>query len=542
MTDVGDLASVTLAGPPMPVPASLEEVIRPFDAAGHSLCFVSDGSRMQLTYRQLAEQCVNAGAELRNRGVRPGAMVATIIRNDLRSVVAVLGTWAAGATLLSVPPPSKRARDWYARRFGPVLDAVGCGFVLCDGEGDVLAAAVPGARRIAKDALAGSGPKVAGFPELAVPDVALIQFTSGSVGTPKGVAIGGATLAAHLAALTSFYGFDRESDRIVSWLPLYHDMGLIVMFLSGLARRVDQVLMPPAGFAARPASWLTLLAKERATITASPNAGFRIAAAPPYEADLDLSTVRLAVCGGERVSWRTLQEFERVAGPMGFSWQALTPAYGLAEGTVGVSSTPVGRGPVLGPHGHVSVGEPFPGVQVRAPHAGCPAGPVYLGGNWLMRGYYTASGFEPAATDGWLDTGDAGFTADDELYVIGRRDEVLPLGGRNIFAEDIEMVALESGGEMVGSCAAFRNSALTDRFGLMVEAHPRKIKSSAAAAELGRLIQSAVIDIVGTRLDPLLVVRLGSVPRTTSGKVQRGQCRAAYDSGDINDKVIVALS
>lgn len=542
MTGIEDPVASTLAGVPMSATARLEEVIRPFGSAANSLSFVSDGGRVQLTYRELAEQCTIAGNELRDRGVRPGAMVATTIRTDLRSVVAVLGTWMAGATLLSVPPPTKRAWDWYARQFGPVLATARCRFVLCDDDDDALAAAVPGARPITKDALVRRGPKVTGFPELAVPDIALVQFTSGSVGTPKGVAIGSATLAAHLNALSSFYEYDRASDRIASWLPLYHDMGLIAMFLSGLAQRVDQVLMPPFDFAARPASWLSLLSQERATITASPNAGFRIAAAPAYAADLDLSAVRLAVCGGERVNWQTLETFQRVAGPMGFPWEALTPGYGLAEGTVGVSSTPVGRGPVLGPDGHVSVGKPFPGVRVRAPHAPDPAGPVYLGGNSLFRGYYTACGFERATSNGWIDTGDAGFTAGNELYIIGRRDEVLPLGGRNIFAEDIEMVAQESGGEMVGSCAAFRNSLIPDRFGLFVEVHPRKVKSSAAATELGRLIQSAVMGIIGTRPSPLLVVRLGSVPRTTSGKVQRGRCRTAYDSGEINDKVIVALS
>jgi acyl-CoA synthetase (AMP-forming)/AMP-acid ligase II len=467
--------------------------------------------------------------------------VAITIGNDLESVLAVLGIWTAGATALSLPPPPRNSGDWYCRQFGSVLSNIGCGFLVSDDDQDVLASAVSGMRVVRRAALAEPGEGRPAVPDLPVPATALVQFTSGSIGTPKGVAIGSATLAGHIAAVNAEIQPDQTVDRALSWLPLYHDMGLIVM-LCAIAAHTDQVLARPRDFAVRPASWLTALAKEKASITAAPNVAYRLAAACAYPSDLDLSGVRISICGAERVSWQTLQGFQSTAGPLGFRWEAITPGYGLAEGTVGVTFSPIGRGPLLGPGGNVSLGKPLSGVALRIPSGSGLDGPIHLGGDWLFSGYHTASGFTPATADGWFDTGDAGFVADGELYVLGRRDEVLTLGGRNVFAEDVEIVSQESAGALVAACAAFRNPAVTDRFGLMVEVNPRLIKDRSAAEKLGRMIQVSVIDAVGTRLAPVLVVRSGVIPRTTSGKVRRAQCRVVYNSGQISDRIIAELS
>jgi acyl-CoA synthetase (AMP-forming)/AMP-acid ligase II len=543
VTVASQAAVAQLSGPRSPAAfSSLEEIVRPFSTASRGISVVGDKTRTDLSYRDLAGQTAAAAARLRRSGVAPGALVAMTVTNDLPSVLAVLATWAAGATLVSVPPPPRNARDWYGRQFGPVLEAAGCAFLVGDeGPADDLAAAA-GLRRISKLALAEPEHDRVALPDVAVPDTALIQFTSGSIGTPKGVAISATTLAGHLAVVASVLGLDGETDRMVSWLPLYHDMGLVAMFLGGLAARVDQVLAAPAAFATRPASWLSLLAAERATVTAAPNFAYRLAAAVPYDEPLDLSRLRVAVCGGERVSWQALQDFHAAAGPMGFRWEALMPCYGLAEGTVAVTCPPLGRGPVQGPGGHVSVGRPVAGVSLRAPAAPSAAGPVQLGGDWLLSGYHAAAGFQPAAVGGWFDTGDAGFAAGDELYVLGRRDEVLSLAGRNVFAEDVEAVTQQAGGPLVSACAAFRNPAATDRLGLMVETNPRLVKDRDDASRLGRLIRAAVADIVGTRLTPVLVVRLGVIPRTTSGKVRRSECRARYNSGEISRRIIAELT
>lgn len=517
----------------------LEEIIRPWAVTGRGVTFANQGRREGVSYRGLAERTAVAAERLRRQGVGPGALVAMTIANDLPSVVAVLGTWACGATVVSLPPFPRRAAAWYGRQFGRVLDRMGAAFVV---EGAHQAPEIsdrPGARRIPAAALAEPQAGRARDAGTTAPACALIQFTSGSVGAPKGVEISGTALAGHLATLITAFAVDGAQDRFVYWLPLYHDMGLIVMFLMGLAARADQVITSPSTFAKGPASWLTMLHDERGTVTAAPDFAYRLAAAVPYGAHLDLSRVRMSISGGERLSWQTLLDFQATAEPVGMRWEAITPAYGLAEATVGVSSSPTGRGPLRGPGGHVSVGRPMRGVELRVP-AGSGQGPLQLRGPWLFDGYHTAAGFEPVAAGAWFDTGDGGFIHDDELYVLGRRDEVLALAGRNVFAEDVESVTRDACGQRVRVCAAFRTAA--GRFGLVAEANPRLVPDLDAAGELARIIQASVIDALGTRVAPVLVARLGVIPRTTSGKVQRASCRSLIASGEIGAEILAELT
>jgi fatty-acyl-CoA synthase len=523
---------------------SLEEIIRPFGVTGHGISFLAKDGRLELSYAALAERTAAAAAWLLRAGVTAGSPVSMTVRNDLPSVLAVLGTWAVGATVVSLPPAPRGRQDWHARRFRPVLQAMSCGFLVGDEVTDAELSVSLGTRLLAKRALAragldGDGPGHAQAREEAVPGTALIQFTSGSMGTPKGVAISGRALSGHVAAIITAGYYNGDTDRIASWLPLYHDMGLIAMFLTGLAGRMDQVIAEPSSFATRPDSWLTMLAREKATVTAAPNFAYRLAAAVPYDS-LDLSRLRICISGGERLDWQALQDFHATAAPMGLGWSALTPCYGLAEGVVGVTHTPAGRGPLRGPGGYVSSGSPLPGVEVRVPAGSAPR-PIHVRGPWLFSGYHTADGFEPVSGD-WFDTGDAGFVHDGELYVLGRRSEVLSMAGRNVFAEDVESVTHEACGSMIQACAAFRNPVVADRFGLLAEANPRMVRDSDAGLELARRIQAAVNEILGTRLTPVLVARLGAIPRTTSGKVQRHRCRSFYYNGEAARRLIAELA
>jgi acyl-CoA synthetase (AMP-forming)/AMP-acid ligase II len=160
---------------------------------------------------------------------------------------------------------------------------------------------------------------------------------------------------------------------------------------------------------------------------------------------------------------------------------------------------------------------------------------------WCLSGYYTAQGFEPVTAGAWFDTADGGFAQDGELYVLGRRNEVLSSAGHNIFAEDVETVIHETCGESVRACAAFRQGD-TGRFAVMAEVNPRLVRGPDAAVELARLIQAAVSETVGTRLSPVLVTRLGSIPRTSSGKVQRAKCRSLFQGGQISRRLIAELA
>jgi len=541
----GSLTYMRLAGPRVPAAVlPLEDIVRPFAAGGRGIALVEEGARLALSYRGLAERTASAAARLRRGGVTPGALVAMTVTNDLPSILAVLATWASGATVVSLPPVPRNDRGWHARQFRPVLEAMGCALFVGDDDpgDDDLAADAPDAplRRIPKLALAQEEPRRVPLPDEAVPATALIQFTSGSVGTPKGVAIGAAALAGHVAVIIASGRYDGHADRIASWLPLYHDMGLIAMFLTGLAARMDQVIARPSSFATRPSSWLRMLSRERATVTAAPNFAYRLAAAVPYDEPLDLSRMRISISGGERLDWQTLMDFTATTAPMGFDAGALMPCYGLAEGIVAVTYTRQGRGPLRGPGGYISSGVPVAGVEVRAPAGSVPR-PIQLRGQWLFSGYHSADGFSPAGCD-WFDTGDAGFIHEGELYVLGRRNEVLSMAGRNVFAEDVESVTHEACGQLVRACAAFRNPAASGKFGLVAEVNPRLVRDLDAARELARLIQASVNETLGTRLTPVLVARLGAIPRTTSGKVQRARCRSLYDSGQIGRRLITELA
>jgi fatty-acyl-CoA synthase len=275
-------------------------------------------------------------------------------------------------------------------------------------------------------------------------------------------------------------------------------------------------------------------------MSAAPNFAYRLAAAARYGPGLDLSRMRVCISGGERLDWQALLDFHATAAPMGFDWGAIVPSYGLAEGTVAVTYTPLGRGPVRGPGGYVSAGRPMAGVQVEAP-AGPELGPIRFRSDWLFSGYHADGALRPVVPGEWFDTGDAGFVHEGELYVSGRRDEVLTTGGRNVFAEDVETVAHDVGGQRIRCCAAFRTQTDSERLALMIEANPRLVKGLEAARELAAEVQGRVATTLGTRLRPVLVVRAGAIPRTSSGKVQRGQCRALYGDGRLAHRLITAL-
>ncbi|MGA8112688.1 MAG: AMP-binding protein [Actinocatenispora sp.] len=505
--------------------------MRPFGVR-ESLTFIDSSGRRTLSYDRFAAHLATAAHRLREHGVGPGSMVATTISTSMPSVIAALGVWVAGGTLVSLPPPSRRAlRVEHAKKMSVVLEAMGCRHLITD-EASTPYESLHAIPLAALDGDDGVLP-----PDVALPDVALVQFTSGSLGTPKGVAIPPATLAAHLTMISRCMGHDRGNDKVATWLPFYHDFGLICFFLAGVCGRVDQVHMRPQDFARDPSSWLRMLSDEQATITGGPHFGFSLAGRVPYPDDLDLSRMKVALNGGERINWPELEDFGKAAVPFGFPWEALMPVYGLAETTVGVTCTLRGNtGAVRGPGDLVSSGRCLPGSIVRS--EGTPADPADLrvAGPWLFDGYFTTDGFQRRTGDEFS-TGDAGFVQDGEVFVLGRADEVISTGGRNLFAEDVEAVALQAGKPWASTCAAFKLNTGDQRFGLCVETVGRDVPDPVG---LARTVRSAVSSALSTRVEPLLVVIPGAIPRTTSGKVRRGACRVELQEGRISGRRVLA--
>ena len=523
-------------GSPVPAGAlSLEQAVRPFGVTDRGITVIDGRHRQTLSYGELAARAAAVAEQLRGHGLRPGDRVAATADNDLDSVLLLLGIWSAGAAFVSVPRPSRRDTGQFAERFGALLASCGCGFVV-DEPGSKLAALadVAGGPRLIPAAALRDLPGSHRDEPAEIGDLALIQFTSGSVSAPKGVAVSPRALATHTHMIGRESGIVPE-DRLVSWLPLYHDMGLVAMFLNALYHRADLVLMSPSAFAFGPSRWLNTVAEERGTYTAAPDFAYRMAAVVPYDAGLDLSRVRVALCGGERVSSRTMQDFLAATAPFGFRPEALAPVYGLAENVAAVSAEHDGL--VLGPGGHVSAGTPIGGVSIQAPD-GLPAGPVRVRSEFLFQGYYTVDGFDPAPADGWYDTGDDGFIADGRLYVVGRRAEVASIAGRNVFAEDIEAAVRDAADLGIRTCAAFRMPGPVQQFGLMAEVQAHAASGPDEIAELGARTRAAVTDAVGVRLAAVLLVRTATIPRTPSGKVQRAHCRTLHAEGQLGRRLL----
>ena len=510
---------------------TFEEMIRPYGVGG-GLSFRAVGRPADAVgYDGLAHRAEVAAARLHEQGMRPGDRVALTITTSLDAVVAALGIWIAGGTVVSVPPPGRGDPDWYRARFGQVLAAMGCRLVLTGGD---PAAVPPGGRAIPLAALQGT--ERVRVRDVPVPDEALVQFTSGSLDAPKGVAISRDRLLGHLRVISWCYDMDPGEDRIATWLPFYHDLGFVCFFLAGLYARVPQVHTDPRTFVLRPGSWLAMLSAERATISGAPNFAYRMAARVPYPDDLDLSRMRSCMNAAERVRWEDVVDFHGAAERFGLSWNALMPAYGMAEGTVGVSTVKPGAGPKRGPDGHVSLGGPMPGNTVVPTRPGTEPSRLRLRSRWLFDGYHTEDGFRRRNGEDF-DTGDSGFVHEGEVYVLGREADVVSVAGHNVFAEDVESVALRAGRPVVAACAAFRPTPDGSRFGLIMESVDR---DRSAAGELGRAVRSAVVRALGTRPEPVLVVRPGTIPRTTSGKVRRGLCRQTYLDGAIPARRVLA--
>jgi len=511
---------------------TLEEIVRPFGVP-QSLTFIdSTGQRRTLSYDGFARHVATAASRLVRHGVRPGTPVATTLATSMRSVIAALGVWAAGGTLVSLPPTRRALRDEYERQLGPILSTMDCRYLIT-GKDD--RAPWPGVRAIPAASLDGDDGVLP--PDRQAPEVALVQFTSGSLGAPKGVAISRRALAGHLNMISRCMAHDPAYQVVATWLPFYHDFGLVCFFLAALCGRVTQVHMGPREFARDPSAWLRLLSEEKATITGAPHFAYRLAARVPYPDGLDLSRVDIAFNGGERIHWADLEDFQKVAGRFGFRWEAHAPVYGLAENTVGATSTPLYQtGPEHGPGDLVSCGRALSGTGVHC--AGTPEAPgdLAISGPWLFDGYYTGAGFQPR-TGPRFATGDAGFVVDGEVYVLGRTGEVVSTGGRNLFAEDVEVVASQAGKPWTSGCAAFKLDHGDRQFGLCVESSTRDLPDPAG---LARSVRAAVTAALGTRVDPVLVVIPGTIPRTTSGKVQRARCRDEYRSGRFTGRRVLA--
>ncbi|HVS13742.1 MAG TPA: AMP-binding protein [Thermoanaerobaculia bacterium] len=547
----------------------------------HVLLCEDDRTVREMGYGELHSSSLATGAGLAELGVEPGEAVAVMLPTGLDYFASFYGILQAGAIPVPLYPPVRPSQlEDHLLRQARILDNCRARLLVTVPEARPLA-------RILKARVAslrgfvtpgdlrrpgGTGPGHAHRED----DVAFLQYTSGSTGEPKGVALTHRNLLANLRGILDWLRLGSD-DVCVSWLPLYHDMGLIGAGMGSLYGAFPLVLMSPLAFLSRPVRWLRRISEHRGTVAAGPNFAYELCLSKVSEeelAGLDLSSWRLALNGAEAVLPSTLERFAARFAAVGFRREALLPVYGLAESSLGVTFPPPGRGPLIdraqraaltegmatpaGADGGasaggagagdavvelVSCGVPLAGHEVRiADTRGRElpertVGRVQFRGPSACRGYYR----NPEATrrlfDGeWLQSGDLGYLADGELYITGREKDVIIRSGRNLSPAEIEEAASSVAGVRAGCVAAFGLSAAdgaaagTERLVVVAET---RASGAVEHAPIRRAVLSAVAERVGVAPDEVVLAAPGAVLKTSSGKIRRGAMRELYRRGEI---------
>lgn len=525
------------------------------EGAGQGLVFLDKReAETRLGWGDLYARAQAFAGGLRGRGVLPGETVAIILPTGAGFFDAFFGTLLAGAIPVPLYPPVRLGRlDEYHARTTAMLRAAHARLLVTDDRlWRILGETV---RRSDTACVRGDDVVAAGraspvHTESAPTDIAMVQFSSGTTVDPKPVALSHANVLANVKAILGLVleVDDHHSRAGVSWLPLYHDMGLIGCVFPALVQPGSLTLIPPELFIARPALWLRALGRTGAVVSPAPNFAYALCVDRVKDEEMDgvdLSNWRLALNGAEPVSPATLHRFVNRFARWGLRPEALTPVYGLAEASLAVTFTPprspfrtqrfdrgaLGRGEVVvEPDGVelVSVGKPLPGVEVRAPldHVG----PVLVKGPSVMHGYFHQPE-RTAATivDGWLDTGDLGFLHDGELFVTGRAKDLLILRGRNHAPHEVEQAVDTVEGVRLGCAAAVSflpEGGDREHLVLFVEAKD-------PAPGLEQRCADAVLAATHLAVDELVLLNPGTLPRTSSGKIRRGEALRLYQIGEL---------
>jgi len=546
------------------MPCLLQRVERAA-ARATGITFVVGGTEDAVSWAELHEQAKAYAAALQALGVRPGDHVALLSPTTRPLVTAIQATWLAGATIVVLPLPMRLSSiDEFVAHTRRRIRHADASLVVADPELAAFVTPEPG------------DPPMVDFDDLAAGDagewvrptddperLAILQFTSGSTSDPKGVMLPDRVLCANLDAVAEAAELDPDEDVLVSWLPLYHDMGLVGLLTLPMSTGATLVLGAPQDFTAKPARWMEWVSTYGGTATAGPNFSWVLATrALDRSEPLDLSRLRVALNGAEPIDPDQVEAFVAAGRRHGLRPEAVFPAFGMAEVAIGGAfpaplagmatdcvdrrvleteryAAPMDPG-AEGSRRLPLLGRPVPGLEIRIvdPDTGAllrerEVGELEIRGTSVTPGYYK----RPDANadlfhDGWLCTGDLAYLLDGQLVVCGRIKDVIVVGGRNLFPEDVERAVGHLEGVRAGNVIAFGVEGDRGRESLVVVAESRAVEEDLVAVR--RQVAERVRDAVGVPAKDIVLVGPGTLPKTSSGKLQRSLCKQYYRDGRLD--------
>ncbi len=532
-----------------------------------------------LTYRELMEHAQSHGRRLNAAGIKSGDRVALLAATAPEFMVLFFACQYAGVIPVPMPLPTAFGRrETYIDQIRGQMATSKARMALGPDEflpyvkeaGVDLSLDLIGSLKDLADLPEGSGTLQPGGPN----DLSYIQYSSGSTRFPKGVMVTHANLMNNCNAMNKFGVKNATNERGMSWLPFFHDMGLVGFVLGAVTSQSSMDYLATEDFARRPMTWLKILSENGGTMSYAPSFGYelcarRVASAPEKSLDLDLSKWRVAGIGGEMIKPEVMRAFAEAFKPYGFSDRAFCASYGLAECVLAVSFADGGKGMTLDyvdknaleDHKAVSVADaaskdsrafvvcgkiiPDHVVEIRGESGEVLAerqvGRVFVQGPSVMHGYYD----DPEATaealiDGWLDTGDLGYWIGEDLVIVGRAKDMMIINGRNVWPQDIEWTVEHIDKLRSGDSAAIILTDVdgTEKPAILVQC---RVSDLDERARLANDVAARVQEAVGVLCD-VIMVPARSLPKTTSGKLARGRAKKMFESGEITRLEIAATA
>jgi acyl-CoA synthetase (AMP-forming)/AMP-acid ligase II len=524
-------------------------------------------SEVYFSFRSMAQHVARYAAALQRLGLRRGERVAMVIPDGQQFVFTFLGAMHAGLVPVPMSPPATLGNlTNYLEVSRHLVIRSEAAALICTAEVRRILGSLAGGslRRIVAVEDLPLDSTEAPLADLSASDMGFIQFTSGSTSRPKGVVLTHGNLSANAHCIMNLGLKATPEDRGCTWLPFYHDMGLIGFVLAPLVTRTPVAFMQPLAFLKRPSAWLHMVTRHRGSIGFGPNFAYGLCTSRIKDHELkgvDLSSWRIAGCGAEPIQLATLDAFADRFSSVGFRPEAFMPCFGMAESTLAVTFHDLDEraraerlrmdrlsrdnvaelAEAIGDFEtsqFVSCGKPFEGhaVAIRAEDGTFlperQVGEIVIQGPSVMHGYYK----DPDATaetirDGWLHTGDKGYLSDGELYVCGRIKDMIIVAGKNYYPTDIEWAAGEVEGVRRGNVVAFGVGEFGQAERVILAAEYRTRPSDPDT--IIRNVKARVLEQIGVRVDEVLLLESGSIPKTTSGKLQRRKSKEMYMDGSL---------